>query len=171
MRNSPDFLVLNKLAKAVLAVPGIARVQAVTRPEGTPIQHSTIPFMMSMGSASQLQIMPFQRARMDDLVTQADELTKTINTMQRMYDLMQKVASTTNDMAGHTHELEDVTNELRDDVADFDDFYRPIRNYFYWEPHCFDIPICWSIDLSLIHSTESIKSAIRCVFSSPTSIG
>ncbi len=22
---------------------------------------------------------------------------------------------------------------------------RPIRNYFYWEPHCFDIPICWSM--------------------------
>ena len=20
-----------------------------------------------------------------------------------------------------------------------------IRNYFYWEPHCYDIPICWSI--------------------------
>ena len=34
--------------------------------------------------------------------------------------------------------------ELRDHIADFDDFFRPIRNYFYWEPHCFDIPICWS---------------------------
>ena len=20
-----------------------------------------------------------------------------------------------------------------------------MRNYFYWEPHCFDIPVCWSI--------------------------
>ena len=35
--------------------------------------------------------------------------------------------------------------ELRDHIADFDDFFRPIRNYFYWEPHCFDIPVCWSI--------------------------
>ncbi|WP_264001776.1 MMPL family transporter, partial [Mycolicibacterium gadium] len=33
----------------------------------------------------------------------------------------------------------------RDHIADFEDFFRPIRNYFYWEPHCFDIPICWSI--------------------------
>ena len=155
MRNAPDFLVLNKLAKAVLAVPGIARVQAVTRPEGTPIQHTTIPFMISMSGAGQLQLMPFQKERMDDLVTQADELTKTINTMQRMYDLMQKLATTTNDMAGHTHELEDVTNELRDHIADFDDFYRPIRNYFYWEPHCFDIPICWSIR-SLFDSLDGV---------------
>jgi RND superfamily putative drug exporter len=32
--------------------------------------------------------------------------------------------------------------EVRDHIADFDDFWRPIRNYFYWEPHCYDIPIC-----------------------------
>ena len=44
-----------------------------------------------------------------------------------------------------THELEDTTNELRDSIADFDDFFRPIRNYFYWEPHCFNIPVCWAI--------------------------
>ena len=35
--------------------------------------------------------------------------------------------------------------ELRDYIANFDDFFRPIRNYFYWEPHCFNIPICWSM--------------------------
>ena len=38
-----------------------------------------------------------------------------------------------------------VTEELRDHTADFDDFWRPIRNYLYWEPHCFNIPICWSL--------------------------
>jgi RND superfamily putative drug exporter len=35
--------------------------------------------------------------------------------------------------------------ELRDHIADFDDFFRPIRNYLYWEPHCYDIPVCWSL--------------------------
>ena len=35
--------------------------------------------------------------------------------------------------------------ELRDHIADFDDFFRPLRNYLYWEPHCYDIPICWSM--------------------------
>ena len=48
MRNPADFLVLNKLAKGVLAVPGISTVQAVTRPEGTPIEHTSIPYMLSM---------------------------------------------------------------------------------------------------------------------------
>ncbi|WP_263993414.1 MMPL family transporter, partial [Mycolicibacterium fallax] len=35
--------------------------------------------------------------------------------------------------------------ELRDHISDFDDFFRPIRNYFYWEPHCYDIPVCWAM--------------------------
>src|SRR3546814_18671399 len=35
--------------------------------------------------------------------------------------------------------------EMRDHIADFDDFLRPLRNYFYWEPHCYDIPVCWTM--------------------------
>lgn len=145
LRNPVDFLILNKLARAVLAVPGVSRVQAATRPEGLPLQHTTIPFMLSASSASQLQLLPFQKERMDDLLVQADDMTETINTMQRMYDTMQKVVDTTGDMVRNTHELEDITNDLRDNVADFDDFFRPLRNYFHWEPHCYNIPICWSL--------------------------
>lgn len=49
------------------------------------------------------------------------------------------------DMVGKTKEMQADTSELRDHLADFDDFWRPIRSYFYWERHCFDIPICWSL--------------------------
>ena len=65
--------------------------------------------------------------------------------MQRMYGLMQQLVDTTHRMVDQTHELEEITNELRDHIADFDDFFRPIRNYLYWEPHCYNIPICWAI--------------------------
>ena len=34
---------------------------------------------------------------------------------------------------------------MRDHLADFDDVVRPLRNYFYWEPHCFNIPACSAI--------------------------
>ena len=60
LRNPADFLVLDKLAKAVLAVPGISKVQAVTRPEGTPIAHTTIPWMLSMQNAGMQQSMHFR---------------------------------------------------------------------------------------------------------------
>jgi RND superfamily putative drug exporter len=58
---------------------------------------------------------------------------------------LKQVVATTHDMVAKTHEMSDTTNELRDHIADFDDFFRPIRSYFYWEKHCFDIPVCWSL--------------------------
>jgi RND superfamily putative drug exporter len=145
LRNPADFIVLNKLAKGVLAVPGISRVQAATRPEGTPIGHTSIPFMLSMAQASQVQNMAFQQGRMDDILKQADELTKTISTMQRMYGLVQQIVTTTHDIVGKTHDIEAITEDLRSSIADFEDFFRPFRSYFYWERHCYDIPICWSL--------------------------
>jgi RND superfamily putative drug exporter len=145
MRTPADLLVLNKLAKAVFAVPGIANVQSITRPEGTQLEHSSIPFMLSMSNASQRLSLPFQKERMEDMLTQADEMSKTIALMQRMYGLMQEMVATTHRMVGTTHDLQEDMAVLRDHVADFDDFWRPIRNYLYWEPHCYDIPLCWAI--------------------------
>ncbi|WP_157759966.1 MMPL family transporter, partial [Mycobacterium ulcerans] len=42
-------------------------------------------------------------------------------------------------------QMKEVTDELRDRIADFDDFWRPIRSYFYWDKHCSGVPICWSL--------------------------
>ena len=122
LRNPADFLVLNKLAKGVLAVPGISRVQAVTRPEGTPIAHTSIPFMLSMQNAGQLQNMAFQKDRMNDLLKQADELAKTINIMQRMYGLIQQLTDTTHHMVGETHDIAGDHEELRDHICGFRGF-------------------------------------------------
>jgi RND superfamily putative drug exporter len=145
LRNPADFLVLNKLAKAVLAVPGISKVQAVTRPEGTPIAHTTIPYMLSMQQAGQQQFMYFQKKRMNDMLKQAEVMSEMINVMQHMYGLLQQMVATTHDMVGKAHEMEQITNELRDHISDFEDFWRPLRSYFYWDRHCYDIPICFSL--------------------------
>jgi RND superfamily putative drug exporter len=145
LRNPADFLVLNKLAKAVLAVPGISSVQAITRPTGSPIPHTSIPFMLSMQNAGMLQNMGFQKDRMNDLLKQADDMAQTIKTMQHMYGLMQQLNKTTHHMVGQTHDIQGVVDDLRGHVSDFEDFWRPIRSYFYWEKHCFDIPICFSL--------------------------
>jgi putative drug exporter of the RND superfamily len=145
MRNPADLLVLNKLAKAIFAVPGIANVQSITRPEGTQIAHTTIPFLMSAQNAGQLLAMPFQKDRMEDMQKQADEMGTTIGVLQRMYALLGQLVDTTHRMVQSTHDLQDTTNELRDHLADFQDFFRPLFNYLYWEPHCYDIPLCFSI--------------------------
>jgi RND superfamily putative drug exporter len=140
LRNSADFLVPDKLAKSVFRVPGIARVQAITRPLGTPIEHSSIPFMISMQGTTQTMNQKYMQDRMADMLVMADEMQGVINTMDQMLALMEELAATTRNMVGKMHGMVVDITELRDHIADFDDFFRPLRNYFYWEPHCYDIP-------------------------------
>ena len=142
MRNSADFLVLNKLAKALFGVEGVALVQGVTRPEGTPIEHTSIPFLLSLQSSGQQQNLPFVKDRLEDMRKQADELTGTIETMERTNALLQELADTTHHAIGVTTEMVDTVNETRDNLANFDDAFRPLRNYFYWEQHCDNITFC-----------------------------
>jgi len=144
MRNPTDFLVLDKLTKGIFRVPGISRVQGITRPDGTPMDHTSIPFQISMQTAGQLQVMKYQRDRMKDLLKQADGMTTTIASMQRMYTLMEQMSGITHKMASDSDDVQHVTDMLRDEIANFEEVFRPIRSYFYWERHCFSIPLCQS---------------------------
>jgi RND superfamily putative drug exporter len=65
--------------------------------------------------------------------------------LRQQYVLQQQLATTTHDEAQSFHDTIDTIRDLRDKIANFDDFFRPIRSYFYWEKHCFDIPACWAI--------------------------
>jgi putative drug exporter of the RND superfamily len=145
LRNSADFLVINKIAKAVAAVPGIAEVQTITRPEGKPIEHTTIPFQLGQQSVPQIMNQKYTQDMQANMLKQADEMQSTIDTLTQMSALTQQMADTTHQMVLKTKGTAVDIAELRDHISDFDDFFRPLRNYFYWEPHCFDIPGCWAI--------------------------
>jgi putative drug exporter of the RND superfamily len=145
VRNSADFLVIDRIAKAVFRVPGIGRVQAITRPDGKPVKYSTLPAQLSLGGTLQTMNRSYMDERMADMLVQAGDMQKTIATMNQMIALMEKLSATTHSMVGTTHDTADEVAELRDHIADFDDFFRPLRNYLSWEPHCYDIPICWAI--------------------------
>jgi len=58
---------------------------------------------------------------------------------------MEEMSATTQSMVGKMTGMAVDVAELRDHISDFDDFFRPVRNYLYWEPHCYNIPICWSL--------------------------
>ncbi|QLL07790.1 RND family transporter [Mycobacterium vicinigordonae] len=145
MRNPADFLVLHKLAKRLFRVHGVSRVQAVTRPEGTPIQHTSIPFLISMQNAAQLQMMKYVKVRIDDMLKQADLMSSQIAQTKRMYKLQLELNSITHASIENTKEMYAIVAELKDHISDFEDFFRPIRSYFYWDKHCQAIPICASL--------------------------
>ncbi|MDC8975841.1 MMPL family transporter, partial [Mycobacterium marinum] len=130
---------------AIFAVEGISRVQVITRPDGKPIKHTSIPFMIAVqGSFMQLN-QHYQQDRMADLLAQADEMQTSIDTMEQMTSTAAEMAETTHRLVTKTKSMVVDVEELRDAVANFEDFFHPIRSYFYWEPHCFDIPVCWSL--------------------------
>ncbi len=157
MRNPADMLVLDRVAKAVFHIPGIARVQTITRPLGTPIEHTSIPFQISQQSTGQIENLKYQQDRAADLLKQANEIAKTMAILQRQYAAQQELNAATADETEKFHETVATVNDLRDKIANFDDFFRPLRNYFYWEPHCFDIPVCWALR-SVFDSLDGIDT-------------
>jgi putative drug exporter of the RND superfamily len=144
MRNPTDMLLLDRVAKAVAHLPGIALVQSITRPLGTPINHSSIPFQISQNSASTQENLKYQEDRARDLLAQAGELDKTIHILQQQFATQQQLVAATNDETEKFHETLDTINKVRDNLANFDDFFRPIHSYFYFEKHCYNIPICFA---------------------------
>ncbi|MBZ4532836.1 MMPL/RND family transporter [Mycobacterium avium] len=155
MRNSGDFISLDRAAKALERLPGVAMVQSITRPMGRALEHATIPYLFTTQGSGSGQQLPFnmqQNANTNDQaqITQhtVAVLRKEIGFFQTMSDEMHKTVVTMQDM-------QKVTDELRSNLANLEDFFRPIRSYFYWEKHCFDIPVCWAFR-SLFESIDGL---------------
>ncbi|OBJ06163.1 hypothetical protein A5624_01575 [Mycobacterium sp. 1482292.6] len=145
LRNPASFLVIDKIAKALVRVHGIAQVQTITRPEGRPIQHTSIPYNISMNSTGQVMNNDYQQTVLQNTLKQADDMQVSIDSMEKMQAITQQLAGVTHNMATKMKKTSGDVQDLRDHMADFEDVWRPIRSYFYWERHCFDIPVCWSL--------------------------
>jgi RND superfamily putative drug exporter len=155
MRNPADMLVLNKVASNVMHTDGIAMVQSITRPLGIPIQHSSIPFQTSVAGQTTNMNLPFQQDQLANQLKTVDTMNTSIDILEQQYQLSLKQTQLTQDSAAKSADLLETTKALRDNIANFDDQFRPMRNYFYWEPHCFDIPLC-AATKSLFDSLDGI---------------
>ncbi len=62
-------------------------MQAITRPDGKPIEHTSIPFQISMQGTTQQLNQKYMQDRMADMLVQADEMQNTIDTMTKMSSL------------------------------------------------------------------------------------
>jgi putative drug exporter of the RND superfamily len=144
MRNSADFISLDRVAKSLIRLPGVAMVQSITRPLGRPLEHATLPYLFTTQGSGNGQQLPFSQQQNANTAQQAqitehsvEVLRKEIGVFQQMSDELHKTVVTVED-------LQKVTDEINQEISNVDDFFRPIKSYFYWERHCFDIPICWA---------------------------
>ena len=86
---------------------------------------------------------------MDDLLIQADQIADHDQHHEEHVGAGEAACRTHDSETQNFQDMVATIDDLRDKISNFDDFFRPIRSYFYWERHCFDIPACWSLRSSL----------------------
>ena len=99
LRNPTDMILLERVAKAVFHTDGIAQVQSITRPLGTPLDHTSIPFQISAQSAAQINNLPFQQDRAADLLKQVGDINKSIDILRQQYALQQQSSDITHEQS------------------------------------------------------------------------
>jgi RND superfamily putative drug exporter len=157
MRNSADFISLDRVARALIRLPGIAEVQSITRPMGRALEHATLPYLFTTQGSGSGQQLPFNQQQNADTDKQAQIQQDTVTVLGKTIDLTQQLSDDLHATVLTAENLQHVTDEINDDISNLDDFIRPLKNYFYWEPHCFDIPICWAFR-SLFDGLDGIDS-------------
>jgi putative drug exporter of the RND superfamily len=144
MRNSADFISLDRVARALIRLPGVAMVQNITRPLGRPLEHATIPYLFTTQGSGNGQQLPFNREQNMNTDQQADIQKHSVEVLRREIGFFQKVSDEIHNTVLTVEDLQHVADDINEEVSNLDDFFRPIKSYFYWDKHCFDIPICWA---------------------------
>ncbi|OBK83256.1 RND family transporter [Mycobacterium sp. 1165178.9] len=165
MRNSADFISLDRVARALIRLHGVAMVQGMTRPLGRALEHASIPYLFTTQGSGNGQQLPFNREQNSNTDAQAEIQAHSVSVLRKEIGFFQKVSDELHQTVLTVEDLERVSNEINEEIANVDDFFRPIKSYFYWEKHCFDIPICWSFRSlfdgldQIDHLAEDIKYA------------
>ena len=144
MRNSADFISLDRVARALIRLQGVAMVQGMTRPLGRALEHASIPYLFTTQGSGNGQQLPFNREQNLNTDQQADIQAHSVEVLRKEIFFFQRVSDELHQTALTIQDLQNVGDDIRDEVSNVDDFFRPIKSYFYWEKHCFDIPICWT---------------------------
>ncbi|MGO9925475.1 MAG: MMPL family transporter, partial [Mycobacterium sp.] len=155
MRNSADFISLDRAAKALERLPGVAMVQSITRPMGRALEHATLPYLFTTQGSGNGQQLPFNQQQNANTNEQAQITTHTVAVTRKEIDYFQNLSDELHKTVLTVEDLQRVTDQMNQEISNFDDFFRPLKSYFYWERHCFDIPMCWAFR-SLFDTLDNI---------------
>ncbi|OBG27531.1 hypothetical protein A5764_02955 [Mycobacterium sp. 852002-51057_SCH5723018] len=169
MRNSADFISLDRAARALIRLPGVAMVQSITRPLGRPLEHATIPYLFTTQGSGSGQQLPFNRQQNANTDQQAQITTHSVEVLRKEIVYFQNMSDELHKTVLTVEDLQRITAEMNQEISNVDDFFRPIKSYFYWERHCFDIPICWTFR-SLFDALDNIDKLADDITDAKTSL-
>src|SRR5271169_3150242 len=92
MRNSADFISLDRAAKALERLPGVARVQSITRPMGRALEHATIPYLFTTQGSGNGQQLPFNVQQNANTIQQAQITTHSVAVLRKEIDFFQNMS-------------------------------------------------------------------------------
>jgi putative drug exporter of the RND superfamily len=155
LRNSADFISLDRAAKSLERLPGVAMVQSITRPMGRALEHATIPYLFTTQGSGNGQQLPFNQQQNANTNEQAQITAHTVAVTRKEIDYFQNLSDELHKTVLTVEDLQQITDDMNSEISNFDDFFRPLKSYFYWEKHCFDTPICWAFR-SLFDTLDNI---------------
>lgn len=144
MRNSADFISLDRVAKSLIRLPGVAMVQSITRPMGRALERAKLPYLFTTQGSGNGQQLPFNKQQNANTNQQAEITGHTVAVLRKEIVFFQKMSDELHNTVITIEDLQKITDEMNSELSNLDDFFRPIKSYFYWEKHCFDVPLCWT---------------------------
>ena len=120
MRNTTDLITLDRIAKNVLRVPGISMVQGITRPNGRPLEHASLPFAMGSVGTKIGENLTFFKDRVAEIDKLADHMGKLIEETNQLEQITGRLEDLTNQLTVGTHISREATEQIRaitDEVA------------------------------------------------------
>jgi putative drug exporter of the RND superfamily len=155
MRNSADFISLDRAARALVRLPGVAMVQSITRPMGRALEHATLPYLTTTQGSGSGQQLPFTEQQNANTNQQAQINADTVRVLRKEIVFFQNTSDELHKTVLTVEDLQRITQQMNEEISNFDDFFRPVKSYFYWEKHCFDVPMCWAFR-SLFDTIDNI---------------
>jgi putative drug exporter of the RND superfamily len=129
------------------------------------LEHATIPYLFTTQGSGNGQQLPFNQQQNANTINQAQITTHTVDVLRKEIEYFQKMSDELHQTVLTVEDLQRVSDDINEELSNLDDFFRPIKSYFFWDKHCFDIPICWTfrsvfsgID-QIDHLAEDIKFA------------
>jgi len=169
MRNSADFISLDRVARSLIRLPGVAMVQDITRPLGRALERAKIPYLFTTQGSGNGQQLPFNRQQNTNTDEQAQIQTHSVAVLRKEIDFFQDLSDELHKTVLTVEDLQKVTDQLNEQISNLDDFFRPIKGYFYWERHCFDVPVCWAFR-SVFDTLDNIDKLAEDVKDAKTSL-
>src|SRR6185369_6262104 len=123
MRNSADFISLDRVAKSLIRLPGVAMVQSITRPLGRPLEHATLPYLFTTQGSGSGQQLPFNEQQNANTDKQAQINADTVKVLRKEIEFFQSTSDELHKTVVTVEDLEKVTDEMNSEISNFDDFW------------------------------------------------